>query len=106
MASAGHEEKKLCLRGERAPGGVPGSGGGGRHSFRGRGGRRRAPSAADAARRPGWGRCPAAATGRESCAFAAEGPRGRGPRAAAAEGTASGAAEAAAAEDGDALGRP
>ena len=106
MASVGHEGKKLCLRGERAPGGVPGSGGGGRHSFRGRGGRRRVPSAADAARRPGRGRCPAATTGRETCAFAAEGRRGSCPRAAAAEGTAFGAAEAAAGEDGDALGRP
>ena len=106
MASVGHEGKKLCLRGERAPGGVPGSGGSGRHSFRGRGGHRRAPSAADAARRPGRGRCPAATTGRETCAFAAEGRRGSCPRAAAAEGTAFGAAEAAAAEDGDALGRP
>ena len=55
MASAGHEERKLCLRGKGAPGGVPGSGGGGRHSFRGRGGRRRAPSAAGAAAAAGAG---------------------------------------------------
>ena len=56
--------------------------------------------------RLGAGRWPAATMGGESCAFAAEGHRRRGPRAAAAEGTASGAAEAAAAQGGDALGRP
>ena len=56
--------------------------------------------------RLGAGRWPAATTGWESCAFAAEEHRRRGPRAAAAEGTASGAAEAAATWDGDALGRP
>ena len=55
MASAGHEGRNLCLRGGGAPGGVPGSGGGGRHSFRGRGGRQRAPSAAVPSSR-GWGR--------------------------------------------------
>ena len=55
--------------------------------------------------RLGGERWPAATTGGESCAFAAEGHRRRGPRADAAEGTASGAAEAAATEDGDALGR-